>query len=73
MGLCYIKAANVRPWMGLLLWSFRYPERVDSLKQILLKICNGNLQNGIYDFDKQPLTELNDIKSTEEQGMKITN
>ncbi|MGH2643092.1 MAG: sulfatase-like hydrolase/transferase [Chitinophagaceae bacterium] len=51
----------------------QYPEKVDSLKRILLKKCNGNLRNGIYDFDTQPLTELNDIKRAEEEGLKTTN
>ena len=50
--------------------SSKYPARVDSLKRILLKECNGNLDNGVYHFAKEPATELDDVKK--EMRNKIT-
>lgn len=45
--------------------SNKYPDKVDSLKKILLKECNGNLDNGVYYFAKQPRTELSEAKNEE--------
>lgn len=43
--------------------SKQYPKRTDSLKRILLKECNGSLDNGTFHFKRLPPTELGNIKS----------
>jgi arylsulfatase A-like enzyme len=51
--------------------STQYPARVDSLKQIMLKECNGNLDNGVYHFAQEPATELDDVKKEMENKVTI--
>jgi hypothetical protein len=43
--------------------SKKYPEKTNSLKQILLKECDGDFHNGIYFFERTPATELDKVKS----------
>lgn len=44
--------------------SKRYPKRVKSLLKVLSKECDGNLRNGIYDFENQPRTELSESEKS---------
>jgi arylsulfatase A-like enzyme len=48
--------------------SKKYPEKVNFLKQILLKECDGDIHNGIYYFERTPATELDQVKK--ESGEK---
>jgi arylsulfatase A-like enzyme len=50
--------------------SKKYPEKVDTLKQILLKECNADLHNGIYYFERTPATELDQVKQEAERKKK---
>ncbi|MBC9913072.1 sulfatase-like hydrolase/transferase [Chitinophaga varians] len=38
--------------------SAQYPQKVDSLKRVLTKACDGQLQNGIFYFNRLPATEV---------------
>jgi arylsulfatase A-like enzyme len=51
--------------------SKKYPEKVNALKQILLKEYNGDLHNGIYYFERTPATELDQVKRDVEKEREL--
>lgn len=48
----------------------KYPQRTASLKQLLMKECNGQLSNGVFQLMALPPTEMEDVKREKAEQLK---